>query len=332
MTIIGRFDRFVRAIRPNDSHISEANRQTDYMVERLKGKVSSDETFNLEKVLKAGSNAKFASLRRTAENVFDVDLGAYFSGEGATKKELDTLLNFTCKQLREIYPKKLSKDIQALESAVRVKFRTGIKLNVDVAPIIRDDSLKLENGGWLPRADGWRLTSVTCHNQFISRRTAQSKDVPGPVKFNQLVRLVKWWNNHQGNLAQPSILCDLVTAAAFDAEGITGEWQSSLRKVFLFLLKHQFLEPIVFNDYHSITGLTYPSDPVIIMDSVNLENNITKDWTEKTRLDYLARIQNAFDWMAEARSYELDGDENGAVDMWCQVFGDQFRSLSEEEG
>jgi len=63
------------------------------MVEKLKDKLSSDESFRLIKVLKAGSNAKFTSLRRTEDNVFDVDLGAYYSGEGATKERLGTLLD-----------------------------------------------------------------------------------------------------------------------------------------------------------------------------------------------------------------------------------------------
>lgn len=329
MTIIGRFNRFVKNIRPTDDHIDEANRQTDYMVEKLKGKVAADGTFKLEKVLKAGSNAKFTSLRRTTENIFDVDLAAYYSGTGATTKDLNKLLDFTCERLREIYPTKRKEDFEALKSAVRVKFRSGIKLNVDVAPIIQDDSLELENGGWLPRADGWRLTSVTCHNQFISRRTTKSNEVSGPVKFNRLVRLMKWWNNQQ-DIAQPSIFCDLIAAAAFDAYGVTNEWQSSLRQVFSFLLKHQFLEPIIFDDYDT-RRLTFPSGQVVIMDSVNLENNIAKDWTEKIRLDYLARVQDAYDWMMEARSCELDNDEEGAVEMWCQVFGNKFRFLSEGE-
>ncbi|MEZ2224682.1 CBASS oligonucleotide cyclase [Microcoleus sp.] len=330
MTIIGRFNRFVKNIRPTDDHINEANRQTDYMVEKLKGKVAADGTFKLEKVLKAGSNAKFTSLRRTTENIFDVDLAAYYSGTGATTKDLNKLLDFTCERLREIYPSKPKEDFEALKSAVRVKFRSGIKLNVDVAPIIQDDSLELENGGWLPRADGWRLTSVTCHNQFISRRTTKSNEVSGPVKFNRLVRLMKWWNNQQ-DIAQPSIFCDLITAAAFDAYGVTNEWQSSLRQVFSFLLKHQFLEPIIFDDYYDTRRLTFPSGQVVIMDSVNLENNIAKDWTKKIRLDYLARVQDAYDWMMEARSCELDNDEEGAVEMWCQVFGNKFRFLSEGE-
>ena len=63
MTIKGRFDRFTTNIRPTDDHIEEANRQTDWMVDRLHDKVADDGSFTLEKVLQAGSNAKFTSLR-----------------------------------------------------------------------------------------------------------------------------------------------------------------------------------------------------------------------------------------------------------------------------
>jgi hypothetical protein len=332
MSISARFDRFTRKIRPTDDHIKEANRQTDYMVEQLKDKVSSDGSFKLEKVLKAGSNAKFTSLRRTEENIFDVDLAAYYSGEKANKDELGKLLDFTCEQLRKIYPTKAKEDIEALKSAARVQFRSGIKLNVDVAPIIRDDSLGLDNGGWLPRKDDWRLTSITCHNKFVGSRTARSDEVSGPVKFNRLVRLVKWWNNLQGDLIQPSIFCDLITASAFDEYGVTNEWQTSLRKVFHFLSQeHQFLQPIIFDDYQDASQLSLPSDRVIVMDSVNLENNITRSWTEETRLAYVERLQDTYDLMLYARSFEADGDEESAVDVWCQIFGDAFRTLSEKE-
>lgn len=329
MTIKERFDRFASQIRPTNEHIKEANRQTDYMVEQLKNRVSADDRFTLEKVLKAGSNAKFTSLRRTEDNIFDVDIAAYYSGEDATKEQLDKLLKFTSDQIRNIYPTKQDEDIKPLKSAVRVKFRSGIKLNVDVAPIIRDDSLGLPNGGWIPRKDGWRLTSVTCHNDFISQRIALSKQISGPVKFNRLVRMVKWWNNQQGDLTQPSIFCDLVTAAAFEEYGVTDEWQTSLRQVFSFLRKHQFLEPIIFDDFYNVNRVVLPADQVVIMDSVNPNNNIAKTWTEKTRLSYLERVQEAYDAMMDAKSCEFDGDENAAVDAWCQVFGDEFRTLSE---
>ncbi len=331
LSIKSRFELFTTRIRPSAEHFEEANRQTDYMVKQLKAVIAADEHFTLEKVLQAGSNAKHTSLRRTEENVFDVDLGAYYSGEGATRERLGTLLTFTRERLREIYPTKSARDFEVLKSAVRVKFSSGIKLNVDVTPIIRDNSLGIENGGWIPRSDAWRLTSVTCHNEFVRSRTARSRQRPGPVKFNRLVRLMKWWNNRQGDLAQPSYFCDLITAAALEESGVTDEWQTSLRNVFTFLRKYKFLEPIVFSDYYDANKIKLPADQVIVMDSVNLENNVTRNWTETTRQGYLERVQLAYDAMMDARSWELEGDEEAAVDAWCEVFGEEFRTLSEEE-
>lgn len=331
MTIKARFEKFTKEIKPTPDHMDEADRQTDYMVEQLKNKVASDGSFEMEKVLKAGSNAKFTSLRKTEENLFDVDLGAYYSGKGATKERLDTLIQFTRDRLRAIYPNKKDEDFEKLKSAVRVKFRSGIKLNVDVAPIIYDDSLDVENGGWIPRPDGWRLTSVTCHNKFVQKRTTDSNKVSGPVKFNQLVRMVKWWNNLQGDLVQASIFCELIAAKAFEECCVTSEWQTSLRLVFNCFRKHQFLEPIVFSDYYDAKKVKLPNDKVIVMDSVNPQNNVTGLWTEETRTKYLDKIHDAYDAMMEARSAELDGDEEAAVDAWCRVFGEAFRTLSEPE-
>src|SRR5260370_3407171 len=106
MSIKSGFELFTTRIRPTIEHIEEANRQTDYMIKQLKSMVAEDERFTLERVLQAGSNAKHTSLRRTEENVFDVDLGAYYSGEGATRERLGTLLTFTMDGTRDIYPAK----------------------------------------------------------------------------------------------------------------------------------------------------------------------------------------------------------------------------------
>ena len=212
-----------------------------------------------------------------------------------------------------------------------MQFTSGIKLWVDVAPIIRDDSLGITNGGHIPRADGWRLTSVTCHNDFVAKRMGESKKVAGPVRFNRLVRMIKWWNNLQGPLVQPSIFCELITAAAVRGSGVTEEWQTSLRQVFTFLRKHGLATPIVFDDYYDPGKVELATGTVVVLDSVNPMNNVTSVWTEKTRQDFLDQVQDAYDATAAAWSAERDGDEDEAVEHWCLVFGDAFRTLSEEE-
>jgi hypothetical protein len=331
MSIKGRFERFTRQIKPTEEHFQEANRQTKYMIDELHDKVAADGTFTLEKILRAGSNAKHTSLRQTSDNRFDVDLGANYSGRGATKERLATLLEFTRERLIEIYHQKDKDDFEILDSAVRVKFVSGIKLWVDVAPIIRDESLSIENAGWIPRKDKWRLTSVTAHNDFVSKRNVESKGVSGPVHFNRLVRMIKWWNNLQGDMVQPSIFCELITAAAFASTGVTTEWQSSLRQIFNFLRKHQLREPIIFDDYYVSKKVSLPDDEVIVLDSVNASNNITREWTALTREDFIDRVQEAYDAMMDARVAENAGDEDSAVEHWCRVFGGAFQELSEDE-
>jgi hypothetical protein len=330
MTIKQRFERFTRQIKPTEEHFQQANQQTKRMIEELHDKVAADGTFVIEKILRAGSNAKHTSLRKTEDNRFDVDLGAYFSGEGATKERVGRLLEFTRDRLIEIYHQKDENDFTILDSAVQVRFVSGIKLWVDVVPIIKDDSLGIENAGWIPRKDKWRLTSVTAHNDFVSRRTTQSKGISGPVHFNRLVRMLKWWNNRQ-DLFQPSIFCELIAAAAFAETGVTTEWQSSLRQIFNFLRRHQLRKPIVFDDYYDPSTLALPSDAVIVLDSVNAANNVTRDWTEDKRRRFMDRVEEAYDAMIDARVAENNDDEESAVDHWCRVFGDAFRYLSEDD-
>jgi hypothetical protein len=286
-------------------------------------------------VLLAGSNAKHTSLLRTGENVFDVDLGAYYSGAGATKAQLGTLLEFTHAKLLEIYKNVKQKgDFTILKSAVRVKFRSGIELWVDVAPIIKDDTLAINNAGWIPRDDDeWRLTSVTAHNEFVSSRNKAAKSRPGPVTFNGLVRMMKWWNNRlDPSLWQPAIFTESVVAAAIaEIGGVTDEWQTSLRAIFSFLRKHRFAKAIVFGDYYAPAKVTPPKDIVVVLDAVNAGNNVARTWTTSTREAYLDAVEDAYTWTLEALSAEMDGDEDAAVDAWCQIFGPAFRTLSESE-
>jgi hypothetical protein len=333
MTIKARFAQFVKKIRPDKDFLEEVDRQTDFMIGRLKHKISSDGSYELERIVLAGSNAKHTALLKTKQNRFDVDLNACFSGKGATKAELDKLLHFTRDRLVDIYRHvKDEGDFEVLKSAVRVKFVSGIKLWVDVAPIILDNSvLHVEDAGWLPRPDGWRLTSVTAHNKFVAKQTKRSKDVSGPVHFNRLIRLFKWWNNIQGDLVQPSIFCELVAAAAFEQTGVTGEWQSSIRQLFNFMRQNEFKTPIIFGDNYKTSEVKLPPHTVVVLDSVNPNNNITSIWTSQKRDEFLERVQQSYNAMMIARSCEQDDDEDEAVDHWCKVFGDDFRTLSEPE-
>ena len=73
------------------------------------------------------------------------------------------------------------------------------------------------------------------------------------------------------------------------------------------LRRHQYLEPIVFNDYYDPCKLTLPCTSVIVLDSVNAENNITGEWTEATRTAFLDCVQDAYDAMMDAQARKWMG-------------------------
>jgi hypothetical protein len=329
MDISSRFDRFIARIRPPRTQLEEADQQVAFLREQLTKRIAADKQFHLEKIFRAGSVAKHTDLARTGRGTFDIDLGIYFRAQGSAKEQLSKLLPYTHTRLREIYPvEKPAQDFLVGKNAVNVTFRTS-RLQVDVVPIVRDDSLKRRNSGWIPRQDEWRLTSITAHVHFVHTRTARSKQIPGPVKFNHLVRLMKWWNRRlPERLRQCSYFCELITAAALEERGVMDRWQSSLYQIFAFLAQHAFSQPILFNDYYDPKSVKHLNDLVVVLDAVNPDINVASKWTKEIKQGYLKSLRQTCDFIKQALDEERTGHEEGALEAWCQVFGDDFRRLS----
>jgi len=164
----------------------------------------------------------------------------------------------------------------------------------------------------------------------VHTRTARSKQVPGPVKFNHLVRLMKWWNRRlPESLKQCSYFCELITAAALEERGVTDKWQSSLCQIFTFLSQHAFSQPIVFNDYYDTKSVKRPDDLVVVLDAVNPDINIASKWTQGIKQGYLKSLRRTCEFIKQAQDDERIGHEEAAIETWCQVFGDDFRRLSQ---
>lgn len=331
MNISHRFDRFIARIRPSREQLADAERQAASLREQLTERIAANGQFYLEKIFRAGSTAKHTDLARSEQGTFDLDLGLYYRAQGRTAEQLRKLLPYTQARLREIYPpEKLQQDFHEGKNAVNVTFHTS-GLKIDVVPIIRGGSLKGKNSGRIPRRDDeWRLTSITAHVHFVHTRTARSKQRAGPVRFNHLVRLVKWWNRRlPESLKQCSYFCELITAAALEKSGVTGDWQSSLYQIFVFVSQHAFSQPIIFNDYYGPEKVKRFDDLVVVLDAVNPENNLARKWKEGTRRGYLNCVRRTWEHIRQAQECERKGDEQGAVDAWCRIFGHEFRRLSQ---
>jgi hypothetical protein len=328
MNISARFARFIANIRPTREQIEDADRQVTFLREHLVERITDDARFHLEKIFRAGSAAKHTNLAPRGKGTFDIDLGIYYRAQGQTEEQLNKLLPYTLARVREIYPSgQTAPAFREGKNAVNVTFQTS-GLKVDVVPIIRDGSLPCHNSGWIPRQDGRRLTSITAHTHFIHCRTARSKLIPGPVKFNHLVRLMKWWNRRlPDNLKQCSYFCELITAAALEKEGVAETWQDSLARIFRFLDLHAFARPISFGNYDA-KSVSRLEGSVVVLDAVNPENNVAHKWDETIKQGFLEQVGVTYKAIKQAQEAEQRGDEEGALNAWCKVLGDDFRRLS----
>lgn len=326
--ITKRFNRFITHITPLEKKLNAAERQATSLREQLTRQINDNRMFYIEKTFLAGSAAKHTNIISTGKGTFDIDIGIYFRAQGQPQEQLNRLLPYTHAQVRKLYPEKADVDFHQGKNAAHVTFRKS-KLKIDVVPIIRADHPTIENSGYIPRQDELRLTSITAHVKFVHTRTAYSNQVPGPVTFNNLVRLMKWWNRRlPESLVQCSYFCELITAAALENSRVTATWQSSLDLIFSFLSEHAFAKPVIFGDYYDRRSVPRPADMVIVLDAVNCKNNVTRKWRDNTRQGYLNCVRQTHKHIKLARTHEQAGREEDALQEWCQVFGQDFLRLS----
>jgi hypothetical protein len=337
MDISSRFDHFIAFICPSNEQREKADEWAAKLGTCLKKRIADDGRYHLEKIFRSGSSAKSTDLAPRGKGTFDIDLGFYFRAQGQPEEQLQKLLPYLRLCLREIYPpNKPEEDFHHGKNAINVTFRT-CNLKIDIVPIVREVALEpgkrnLRNWGWIPRSDGERrLTSISAHIHFIHWRTHLSNQVLGPVKFNHLVRLMKWWNRRLPEHIQRyccSYFYELITAAALEKHGVTTEWQSSLERIFSFIDQNAFLRPIAFSSY-DLRKIKYSSGKVIVLDAVNPENNVTNKWTNEFKQKYLQQVRETLNLIKQARKHERMGREDDALDTWCQIFGEEFRHVGQ---
>ena len=68
---------------------------------------------------------------------------------------------------------------------------------------------------------------------------------------------------------------------------------------------------------------------MVVLDAVNEENNIAHKWNTYIKQGYLNAVQQTYESIRNAQKHEKMGREDAALDAWCEVFGDDFRRLSQ---
>jgi hypothetical protein len=176
-----------------------------------------------------------------------------------------------------------------------------------------------------------RLTSVAKHTEFVRRRTRESDNLTGRVRFNECVRLMKWWRYVRIGDTSPieevrTTLVELLCASAYDRLSVDRTYTETLFKWFSWLATVTAKRTTIsFNDYATIEPKR--ADPGgnrlwQVIDPVNANNNVVHTPWGNIELDEFAS------WFAAGRdafsrliAHEAAGNDGVVDDILVELFG-----------
>jgi hypothetical protein len=204
------------------------------------------------------------------------------------------------------------------------------KLNYDLVPMLAspypDHQIILRKDG------SHRLTSVAKHTEFIRRRTRQSDDLAGRVKFNECVRLAKWWRDVRISTTESLIeevrtaLIELLCASACDHLAVEPTYTETLAKWFGWLA-HVTAQrvPISFSDYTSIgteAAGVQGNQLWRVLDPVNATNNVVhSNWGNIELEEFASWFAAGRDSLGRVIAHESAGNDGIVDEILAELFG-----------
>ena len=327
------FNRYLDAIQPNKGQRDLASDELSFLESRLSQYIQDDDPFKYIKALRSGSFAKATALRRSESADFDADIAVYVEAKEADATEVANLIAYIERLARRAYKQRTKRRprFETNESCVRVVFSVTPKINIDIVPIVAVSHSSIRNWGILYKRDGTSCyTSVSEHVSFVRSRNNDEHAVP----FRKLIRLLKMWRNgaFSGDLQDKvgSFFLELLLGKAYDEEKshLIGEVLPDLSRLLAWIIRHGLSEPICFPDCRVPPETKPHSEPVVVLDPVNRDDNVTGDWTISDRDVFLDRLDELQDVLRDSKIEAAD-DVELAIDFVDQALP-KFRDFSTE--
>lgn len=326
-----RLSAFVEWIATDTTREDDLRARAKNIRDAIGAKAKADE-LTIRSTPNSGSFATRTGLRRHMRGESevegqDVDLPFVVSPKKKEEEQLEGLLPRFEKYVREAYP---DTDRERTKSSVRLLFAD--KVNFDLVPLFATTDAERQI---LVRTDGEpRETSVQKHADFVKKRTAKSNDEWGRVKFNEMVRLLKWWRCFRLEKARsvsdiPSFLMNLLAAHAFDQRAVQVTYGETVADWFGLLARAaRKRTPIFFTDFAS-APVASEGGVWSVRDPVNPGNNLVERWSGLTCDEFADWLEESRDGMYEMIAAFNDGRETDGMNGLVRVFGNSVRHHSE---
>jgi hypothetical protein len=296
---------------PKDKR-KEFLRQVDYLIARLQAKIDGDTGFWVKRFRKTGSLMKGTVLRPKGDYQADADVAVELDISEAEKADVEAMHAIIRKLLIAVYPQKNEEDFEVQPRTLGIEFMDS-GLCVDLVPVVPIES---EPGyAWQPSSRGEPAVKTNIQGQLDFIRARHKRD----ARFRPTVRIIKGWKRFQ-ELNISSFAIELLVSHLLDERGVPASLEDSVIRFFLYVAQSELKEKVAFAENGIVSS--WPNDPVVILDPVNAENNITRRLMEIERAEVVAMARQAWECLSTARRREAKGE---TVELWRQVFGRSFR-------
>ncbi len=287
-------------------------RQVDYLIGRLQAKIDADTSFWVKRFRKTGSLMKGTVLQPKGGYQADVDVAVELDISESEKADLDRMHRVLRRLLIAVYPQKKEEDFEVQPRTLGIEFMDS-GLCVDLVPIV---PIASEPGyAWQPSSREEPAVKTSIDGQLEFMRARRELD----ERFRPIVRILKAWKRFQ-ELAISSFAIELLVAHLLDERGPAATLEDGVVRFFLYVAQSGLQERIAFAENGAVAG--WPSDPVVILDPVNAENNVTRRVTTGERAATVAKTLQAWECLSTARRRDSKGE---TIELWQQVFGCSFK-------
>ena len=324
-----RLAKFVDWIKPDGEKREEIQKQAGDIRSAIGGQANRD-GITVVATPEAGSFAKHTGLRRHTRGNYeiegqDVDLPFVVKPLTADNERIDELLQRFEKYAKASYP---ATKREITNSSVELEFVTN-RLYYDLVPMLASSAAGFQV--ILKRDGSRRTTSVAKHTEFVRSRTRSSDQLPGRVKFNECVRLLKWWRYERikssGSISEVrTTLIELLCASAYDRLSVDETYTITLHKWFSWLASVTAQRTTIsFKDFTSVEAQQKQipgNQSWRVIDPVNANNNVVhSDWGNIELEEFAAWFSDARDAFNRIIAYERAGNDGIVDDILTELFG-----------
>jgi hypothetical protein len=293
---------------PGDDR-NEYRAQVNRLLDKLEAVLHEDGSYRIQKFRRAGSLEKGTSNRPRAGKPVDVDVAVYFAVDDTSSFDTARLQRLIKKLLAAAYPQKSEDDFDETGSRTFGVVFQGTGLEIDLVPIVSLDG-DANYGLQYSHAGDCVKTSVKVHIEHY-RDHARRDPLLAPT-----LRLAKRWRHWQELDGVQSFHLELMLSFLVDRDGPALTLEDSLRRLFL-LVARDLPRGIGFGG----ADMSRFSDPVVIIDPANEENNVASRIQPNERDALAAAARTAYETLTWAQGLPHKGE---SVDAWKEVLGDNF--------